>query len=115
MTLPENSSLANEDLPLEKSALRPGLKAIRRRRWYLWTIILLYLPMMSVAMKTLPSFKAVMYVFIFWFFIMFTIALVAAVARCPRCGNYFHVHGMTLLYLRKCLHCQLHVSADKGA
>jgi hypothetical protein len=68
---------------------------------------------MSAAMKTLPSFKGVMYVFLLWFVIMFTIALVAAVARCPRCGNYFHVHGMTLLYLRKCLHCQLHLTADK--
>ena len=32
--------------------------------------------------------------------------------RCPRCGNYFHVNGMMLLYLRRCLHCQLHINAD---
>jgi hypothetical protein len=34
-------------------------------------------------------------------------------SKCPRCGNYFHLHGMTLLILRKCLHCQLHINADK--
>jgi hypothetical protein len=113
MTLPENISNSNEPQIPDKGALRAGLKIVRRRRWYLWIIILLYIPLMSVAMKTFPSFKSVMYVFMLWFIIMFTIALVAAVARCPRCGNYFHVHGMTLLYLRKCLHCQLHLTADK--
>jgi len=113
MTVPENISLTDSPELPDKSALRQGLKVVRRRRWYLWIIILLYVPLMSAAMKTLPSFKGVMYVFLLWFVIMFTIALVAAVARCPRCGNYFHVHGMTLLYLRKCLHCQLHLTADK--
>jgi hypothetical protein len=98
---------------VDRDVLRQGLKVIRRRRWYLWIIILVYMPLMGVAMKQLPSVKAVSFVFIGWFVIMFSIALFAAVARCPRCGNYFHVHGMTLLYLRKCLHCQLHVSADK--
>jgi hypothetical protein len=33
-------------------------------------------------------------------------------SKCPRCGNYFHLHGMTLLVLRKCLHCQLHISEN---
>ncbi len=104
---------AGEGQPLDKTVLHRGLKIVRRRRWYLWAIILLYMPMMLLAMKSLPSIKAVSGVFFFWFVIMFSIALFAAVARCPRCGNYFHVNGMTLLYLRKCLHCQLHLTADK--
>lgn len=105
---------ADESCPIiDKAALAKGLKVVRRRRWYLWLIILAYMPLMMVAMKKLPSIKAVSGVFIFWFIVMFAIALFAAVARCPRCGNYFHVNGMTLLYLRKCLHCQLHLTADK--
>jgi hypothetical protein len=39
-------------------------------------------------------------------FVTFQVAL----SKCPRCGNYFHMHGMSLLILRKCLHCQLHIS-----
>jgi len=115
MTSQREKSFANESGIIDISPLKSALKKIRQRRWYLWSIILLYLPIMSIAMKTLPSFTAVMYVFSFWFIIMFALALFAAVARCPNCGNYFHLHGMTLLYLRKCLHCQLHVCADKAS
>ena len=96
-----------------RETLRSGLKKIRLRRWCFWWIILLYMPLMATAMKLLPSIKEVMYVFLLWFFVMFAIALVAAVARCPVCGNYFHLQGTTLLYLRRCLHCQLHICADK--
>jgi uncharacterized membrane protein len=99
----------SENQAIDKAVLRGGLRAVRRRRWYLWMIILVYMPLMGVAM----TYKAVGPVFIGWFVVMFVIALYAALARCPRCGNYFHMHGMTLLYLRKCLHCQLHLTADK--
>lgn len=102
-----------ESQPVDKDILHRGLKIIRRRRWYLWLIILVYMPLMLQVMKKFPSMKVVSAFFIGWFVFMFAIALFAAVARCPRCGNYFHVNGMTLLYLRKCLHCQLHLTADK--
>lgn len=113
MSLKDNEAVSNETGIVDKNMLKSGLKKIRRRRWCLWLIILFYLPIMAVAMKLLPSFTAVMGIFALWFILMFSIALIAAVARCPKCGNYFHLHGMTLLYLRKCLHCQLHVCADK--
>jgi len=102
-------SMDSEYQAIDKTALRIGLKEIRRRRWYLWTIILVYLPLMGMAM----TYRVVSVTFACWFFVMLAIAIYAAVSRCPRCGNYFHMHGMTLLYYRKCLHCQLHVSADK--
>lgn len=111
--LDDKALAATESQPTDNETLRPGLKIIRRRRWCLWIIILLYMPFMGMAMKLLPSYKAMSIAFLFWFIGMFAIALYTAVARCPRCGNFFHVHGMTLLYLRKCLHCQLHLSADK--
>ncbi len=98
---------------VDRATLSAGLRKIRRRRWYLWALILVYLPLMWSALKFLPSMNAVCGVFGVWFAAVFVIAMIAAVARCPRCGNYFHVNGMTLLFLRKCLHCQLHVSADK--
>lgn len=91
----------------------PGLKIIRRRRWYLWGLITIYLPLMLPLLDRGASLRVLTTVFLFWFVAVFSIALYAAVARCPRCGNYFHMHGMTLLYLRKCLHCHLHLTADK--
>jgi hypothetical protein len=99
-----------EGKPLE---LGPGLRLIRRRRWYLWAVILIYLPLMWTTLQFTAVFNATALAFAVWFVFLLVIALLAAVARCPRCGNYFHVNGMTFLCLRKCLHCQLHLTADR--
>jgi hypothetical protein len=91
----------------------PGLRAIRKRRWCLWAEILIYLPAMMITMKISPTYRALAVVFAAWFIMLWVVVGYSALARCPRCGNYFHMHGMTLLYFRKCLHCQLHLKADK--
>ena len=96
--------------PVDQATLRQGLQTVRRRRWYLWLIILVYMPLMMTAVKFFPSAAVA---FLLWCIVMVVIVGFSALARCPRCGNYFHMHGLTLLYLRKCLHCQLHVCADK--
>ncbi len=93
--------------------LRQGLSIVRRRRWYLWVVILVYVPAMWLTLKVSPTYRAVEIVFGIWFVLVFAAATYSALARCPRCGNYFHMHGMTLLYLRRCLHCQLRINADK--
>jgi hypothetical protein len=99
--------------PIDPAALTMGLKRLRRRRWYLWSVILVYLPLMSSTLRLSPVFQVRATVFGAWFVLLLVTALVAALVRCPRCGNYFHVHGMTFLCLRQCLHCQLHVCQDK--
>ncbi len=93
----------------------PALKKIRKRRLYLWFVILAYLPAMMVALES-PDYKTwVTVVFVTWIvFLIFTVAL-ACLARCPRCGECFHTHGPTFLPFRRCLHCALHVNADKRA
>jgi hypothetical protein len=93
--------------------LSPGLRRIRRRRWSLWSVILLYLPLMWSTLHISSSFPVRAAVFAGWFLLLLGTALVAALARCPACGNYFHVHGLTFLCLRQCLHCRLHVCQDK--
>ncbi|MFA7535245.1 MAG: hypothetical protein WCY68_04080 [Desulfuromonadales bacterium] len=111
-----SDSIENSEDHASKSApvpLGPGLRLIRRRRWYLWTVILVYVPMMWVTLRITSSFNGAGAVFAVWFIVLLVVALVAAVARCPRCGNYFHMNGMTFLCLRCCLHCQLHINADK--
>jgi len=94
---------------------RDSLKKIRKRRLYLWIVIIAYLPAMMVALDS-PNYKSrVTVVFIVWIVLLiFTVAL-ACLVRCPRCGECFHTHGPTFLPFRRCLHCALHVNADKRA
>jgi hypothetical protein len=106
-------SILDEKQPLELTDFGPGLGKIRKRRWFLWAVILVYMPAMYTTLRLTQSYKATATVFVVWIILLIIFATVAACARCPRCGNYFHMHGMTLLFLRKCLHCQLHINADR--
>ena len=92
---------------------RAAMKRIRRRRLFLWMVIIVYLPAMWATLQLTQSYHKTAIAFIIWVVLLTVIATVAAMARCPGCGNYFHMHGATLLFLRKCLHCGLHVNADK--
>lgn len=108
-------SIAENGLVQDISVLSPGLAKIRKRRWLLWFVLIIYLPTMWTTQKITHSFQDSLPVFFIWFVILLTVTAFSAVAKCPRCRNYFHVNGMTLLYLRYCLHCQLHLTADKKA
>jgi hypothetical protein len=99
----------------DRALLHQGLAKVRRRRWLLWLVLLVYLPSMWAAQELTGSFSGALPAFFGWFVLLITVTAISATAKCPRCGNYFHVHGMTMLYLRKCLHCQLHLTADKKA
>lgn len=94
-------------------AISRGLATIRKRRWILWSVMIVYLPTMWMTQKITHSFRGSLPVFFAWFAVLLAAMAFTAAGRCPRCGNYFHVHGITLLYLRKCLHCQLHLTEDK--
>lgn len=89
------------------------LKKTRRRRKYFFGTVLVYIPALLITYKISPTNKAMGTVFAIWVAILIITAFMAALSKCPRCGNYFHMHGMSLLFLRKCLHCQLHIDADK--
>ena len=91
-----------------------AMRLIRRRRKYFFATVIAYMPAMWAVNKVFPSFRSMAITFVIWVVILFITALYSALARCPRCGNYFHMHGMSLLYLRRCLHCQLHVTADRA-
>ena len=97
----------------EKKDLGPGLAKVRRARWFLWLVLIAYLPSMWTAQRITRSFQGALPVFFCWVLLLVLAAAVSGMARCPRCGKHFHVNGMALLYLRKCLHCQLHIRADK--
>jgi hypothetical protein len=98
---------------LTPAELAGGLALIRRRRWYLWGAVIIYLPMIKVTLMLSSSMRVVVSVVGLWLLFTFCLAFFAALARCPRCGHYFHMNGPTLLFMRKCLHCQLHLCADR--
>ena len=95
------------------SAYAPGLKRLRRRRWFLWITILVYLPAIWLSLRLTHSDRATFKVFLVWMAFTGVAAYLTAFTRCPRCGNFFHMRGLTPLYLRKCLHCELHLTADR--
>lgn len=90
-----------------------GLQKIRRRRWFLWTVILAYLPAMMLALESADANRAAVTVFIIWILILCIAVALACIVRCPRCGGCFHTHGPTFIPFRRCVHCCLHVNADK--
>ena len=111
--MPDHLTELDEKPITDEPDYGPGLRIIRKRRWYLWAEILFYLPVMMITMKLFPSYRAIGIAFGIWFAMLWVVVGISALARCPRCGNYFHMNGMTLLYFRKCLHCQLHLTSDK--
>jgi hypothetical protein len=104
-----------EDRGEDPAVIAAGLARIRKRRWLLWSILIVYLPSMMWAQEFTGSFSGALPFFFGWCLLLVVCTAISAAARCPRCGNYFHVNGMVLLYFRRCLHCQLHLTADKKA
>ena len=98
---------------MSESDIAKGLARIRRRRWFLWGTLLVYLPAIWLSLRITRSDAATGVVFGVWFVVLLVASCTASFAACPRCGNYFHVHGFVPLFTRRCLHCGLHVSADK--
>ncbi|MEI7816001.1 MAG: hypothetical protein WCI45_02305 [Desulfuromonadales bacterium] len=88
------------------------MKKTRRRRTFFFSTVLVYVPALWITYKISPTNRAMGTVFAIWVAILIVATFMAALSKCPRCGNYFHMHGITLLILRKCLHCQLHISSD---
>jgi small-conductance mechanosensitive channel len=91
------------------------LAIIRRRRWCLWGLILIYIPATVTTLQLTQSFKMTGIVFFIWFILLCIVATLIACSKCPRCGNNFHMRNATLSLFRKCRHCGLHILGDKKA
>lgn len=105
----------DENRPTDPTEYTPGLNKIRKRRLFLWLVILAYLPSMMLALESSDYRSWVTIVFSSWIVLLIIAVAFACVVRCPRCGECFHTHGPTFLPFRRCLHCSLHVNADKRA
>ena len=96
--------MASEDVDI-----RAGLHEIRRRRWYVWLVILVYLPSTWLTLEMTHSYRSTGIVFAIWFVFLCTTMTLFAVISCPRCGQYFHMRNMALSFARTCRHCGLHL------
>ncbi len=93
--------------------LSPGLHKVRSRRRILWLVLLIYLPAMIIAFAQDNAKFWMAMTFCVWLVLLIVAVVINCLVRCPRCGQQFHTHGPSFIPLRRCLHCGLHVSADK--
>ncbi|WP_305041665.1 hypothetical protein [Geoalkalibacter sp.] len=109
----DDKSVEAPEAPEDFSQYALGMKALRRRRWFLFGLVLIYIPVMWLTLELSGSDRVAGMVFGVWILLVAVAVIFAAFAKCPRCGNFFHMQGFMPLYLRRCLHCELHVTADK--
>jgi hypothetical protein len=101
------------EYPADQPAYHAILKKTKIRRAFFFGTVLIYIPALMIVHAISPTNRAMGTVFCVWLAFLIIATIGVALCRCPRCGNYFHLNGMTLLILRKCLHCQHHISAKK--
>lgn len=97
----------------DPAAISAGLRKVRKTRWILWTTIFIYIPGLFIVLQLqLPS-GTMTALFGFWVLLLCIAVGLATVVKCPSCRKPFHTNGPTFLPVRKCVHCGLHVKADK--
>jgi multidrug transporter EmrE-like cation transporter len=90
---------------VDPSTYAAMLATIRRRRWYFWGLVLVYLPITITILKLTQSTMATGIAFGIWVaFLCIAVALMAC-AKCPACNNSFHMRNGTLSFSRNCCHC----------
>jgi hypothetical protein len=89
------------------------LARIRRRRWYLWGLILIYMPASVTTLQLTQSYKTTGILCLIWFILLCIAVTLMTCALCPGCGNKFHLRDSSLSFSRKCCHCGLHICGDK--
>ena len=100
-------------MTMDAEKIGTGLKRVRRRRMYLWMVSLAYVPLMLTTLVLTHSNKALTAVFCIWVVFLCRAVLPVAFVLCPRCGDRFHMKGFFPYYGRSCLHCGLHINADR--
>ena len=96
---------------------REGLRKIRRLRFWVWALILAFVPLMWLITRVTHSRWLIMLIMILWVAGVVHCAARAAFSHCPRCGNYFHATEGTPsfwnLLARHCTHCGLPLKSDR--
>ena len=85
------------------------LAMIRKRRWFLWALLLVYIPASVTTLQFTQSNKSIGLLFLLWLIALCVSVTLLACCKCPRCGNSFHMRNSGLSFSRKCSHCGLHI------
>jgi len=94
-------------------AIIRGIRSIRRKRWFLGGLILIYLPAIWASLEITNSDRDTAVVFAVWIFLVIVAVFIAAYAKCPACGNYFHMKGFVPMWFGRCVHCGLQLNQKK--
>jgi hypothetical protein len=96
---------------------REGLRKIRRLRFWLWTLLLAFIPLVWLVTSFTESRSVMMGILIVWAAAVVHFAARAAFSKCPRCRNYYHATAGTPsfwnLLARRCTHCGLPLRSDR--
>jgi hypothetical protein len=90
------------------------LSTIRRRRWFLWGMILIYLPASLTTLQYTESYKLLGSLFLIWLILLCVAVSLMACSKCPRCGKNFHMRNSTLSFFGNCRHCGLGIKNGRG-
>lgn len=103
----------NENNQTESVDIAEGLAKVRGRRWLMWGVILAYVPGLLISLEMQASTSVLSWLFGLWVLLLCIVIGMATVTVCPRCTKPFHTNGPTFLPVRSCVHCGLHLKADK--
>jgi uncharacterized membrane protein YdjX (TVP38/TMEM64 family) len=103
-----------QDDHVDPASYGASLTTIRRRRWFVWTTMLLYLPGTAIILELTDSWGTIGIFFSIWAVLLIVAVSLLAGAKCPRCGNSFHMANSTLSFFARCRHCGLHVGGNEG-
>jgi hypothetical protein len=102
-----------EQEELKDPGYATSLAKIRRRRWFLWGIISIYIPASAAMLQSALPNRGLVGVFSAWFILLCLAVTLLACSKCPRCGNNFHMRNSTLSFFRNCCHCGLHIGGER--
>jgi hypothetical protein len=88
------------------------LAGIRTRRRFLWTVFASYIPAIWYALK-IGGDNLALVVGILWLVMASAGGILVSFARCPRCGDRFHMKGISTSWGSRCVHCKLSLSKEK--
>ena len=104
-----NSDHETEENSADETEFGTPLAVIRKRRWFLWVIIFIYVPGSLTALQFTDSYRVLGLLFLIWLILLCVTVTLVACCKCPGCGNNFHMRNSTISFLRKCSHCGLHI------
>jgi len=94
-----------QEISINPAVYETMLATIRKRRLFLWGVILVYLPAALTTLQWTQSYTLIGILFLAWLASLCIAVALVACAKCPACGNNFHMRNSALSFLPRCCHC----------